>query len=154
MKTYRKHRGRRRPLKMLDFAKKVLRLRVLPPTEEVKEIMTTLKNLYGPHYGKYASFLPVIGKRFDRGRKDYTYFYYFLYNDNRVPYRISPNVVLVAVGTQDYVLQHVKYHLDFVKSLSEPTYGPPVHSALNFERSESNAESNINEQYETSQNNQ
>lgn len=123
MTTESKDQVKTRSNGLLNYAKKVMRLRVSRnPNEVVK--MRNLAHLINSYYvklrslcatsddptaknilygTKYRSFLPVKGHRIDGDKK--TYFFYLVYHLGRTSPRPKerPNVILLAVGSEDYV---------------------------------------------------
>lgn len=107
-------------MKMLAYAKKYLRLNITKDRlETLKLISDGLKSRFNSlseidEFTKYSyrisSFLPIKGWRIDRdGNKKW--FYYLIYHIGPKPYRIRPSVVLLAVGSEDYVNQAIDNHL-------------------------------------------
>lgn len=132
------HKKVRRPLKMLDFARKKLRLRVVKDEAfpMIREIMDVLKNSHASEGFKVASFLPVKGYRYDKDGKK-TYFYYLLYWRGDTTYKVQPSVALLAVGSNDFVNGAIKQHLDFIKG-NFVSYGIPAPFIRKFERNYQN----------------
>lgn len=118
-------KSRRKPMKMLAYAKKHLRLNITKDSlETLKKISDGLKERYkslseidqfSAYCYRVASFLPLKGWRIDKdGEKKY--FYYLVYHIGPKPYRIRPGVVLLAVGNEDYVNQAINRHLEDIYS--------------------------------------
>lgn len=122
------------PLKMLEFAKRKLRLNVVKDEsfQMIKEIMDTLKSVHTNEGFRVASFLPVKGYRYEKnGQK--TYFYYLLYWRGYNRYRIQPSVALIAVGSSSFVDNAIKQHLEYVKN-NYVSYGIPAPFIRKFEK--------------------
>ncbi|MCS7318019.1 MAG: hypothetical protein NZZ41_06935, partial [Candidatus Dojkabacteria bacterium] len=125
----------RRPLRMLDFAKRRLKLRVVKDESfaDIQQIMNILKENHIKEGFRVASFLPVKGYRIDRdGNKKY--FYYLLYWRGSSSYKVQPSVVLIGVGSSEFVNGLIKDHLQFVKDGGSYSYSVPAPFIRKFER--------------------
>lgn len=112
-------------MKMLAYAKKYLRLNITKDRlETLKLISDELKSRFKSlseinEFTKYAyrvtSFLPIKGWRIDRdGNKKW--FYYLVYHIGPRPYRVRPSVVLLAVGSEDYINKMIDNHLTDIRN--------------------------------------
>lgn len=117
--------NRKKPLKMLAYAKRHLRLNITKDRlETLKLISDGLKSRFKSlseidEHTKYTyrvtSFLPIKGWRIDRDGKK-KWFYYLIYHIGPKHYRIRPSVALLAVGSEDYVNQAIDNHLADIRS--------------------------------------
>lgn len=145
MKTLHSRNGLRRkikrPLKMLDFAKKKLKLKVVKDEsfDDIQQIMKLLKESHINEGFRVASFLPVKGYRIDRDKQK-KYFYYLLYWRGDTTYKVQPSVALIGVGSSEFVNGLIKQHLEFLKNGGYYSYGIPAPFIRNFERNKQNSQ--------------